>query len=123
LRPGDFRLEGVESKPMFEHKKIVATALLAILIAGLALAAAPAVQAQGCVMCYTSASAAGQRGERAFRQAILVLMIPVLCLFVGILLFAWRRSYTLSAHLSKSPVPPAPAPKTELRISWSPRTH
>jgi hypothetical protein len=121
LRLGNFRLGGVQLMPMFEHKKIVATALLAVLIAGIGLAAAPVVQAQGCVMCYTSASAAGQRGERALRQAILVLMIPVLCLFVGILLFAWRRSYTLSAHLSESPLSPVPAPKADLRFSWSPR--
>jgi hypothetical protein len=122
LRLGVSGLGGVESKLVLERKKILATALLAILIVGVALAAAPVVQAQGCVMCYTSTSAAGQRGERALRQAILVLMIPVLCLFIGILLFAWRRSYTLSAHVSESPLPPAPAPKTELRISWSPRT-
>lgn len=107
---------------MFAYKKIAATVLLAVLIAGLALAAAPAAQAQGCVMCYTSTSAAGQRGERAFRQAILVLMIPVLCFFVGILMFAWRRSYTLSAQSSKSLLLPLPAPKTGLRFSWSPRT-
>ncbi len=72
-------------------------AALALLGAAL-LAFAPAALAQGCVMCYTSASAAGHRGERALDTAILVLLIPPLLLFIGILVFAFRRSRASSAR-------------------------
>ena len=72
------------------------TSLAALL--GAIVAFAPAALAQGCVMCYTSASAAGRRGERALDAAILVLLIPVLLLFVGILIFAFRRGRASSAR-------------------------
>jgi cbb3-type cytochrome oxidase subunit 3 len=72
-------------------------AMLAALTAALVVSA-PSVLAQGCVMCYTSASAAGHRGERALDTAILVLLIPPLLLFIGILVFAFRRSRATSAR-------------------------
>ena len=76
--------------------------VLAALAAGL-VAFAPSALAQGCVMCYTSASAAGHRGERALDTAIIVLLVPPLLLFIGILLFAFHRSRTQSARSPATP--------------------
>jgi hypothetical protein len=42
---------------------------------GLALWAAPAF-AQGCAMCYTSASGATKDGQKAISRAVVVLLIP-----------------------------------------------
>lgn len=72
-------------------------AAVAVLAATIVACASPAL-AQGCVMCYTSASAAGRRGERALDAAILVLLIPVLLLFIAILIFAFRRNRGSSAR-------------------------
>jgi hypothetical protein len=77
-------------------------AMLAILATTL-VAFAPAALAQGCVMCYTSASAVGHRGERALDTAILVLLIPPLLLFISILVFAFRRSRAQSARARATP--------------------
>jgi hypothetical protein len=46
---------------------------------------------QGCAMCYQNASAAGTQGREALRHGILVLMLPTLSLFVGILALIYRR--------------------------------
>lgn len=79
------------------------------------LAVAPAGIAQGCVMCYTSASAAGKRGERALDEAILTLLIPVLALFIAIFIFAWRRGRSAQAQ----PFTASAAAKSDLQLSWS----
>jgi len=99
-------------------------AILAVLAATLA-ACAPAALAQGCVMCYTSASAAGQRGQHALDRAILVLLIPPLLLFIGILAFAFRRSRTQSAR-SPATLPRLgvdSASQSVLRFSFFARPH
>lgn len=44
-----------------------------------------------CVLCYTSAAAAKANAIHALRSGILVLGIPAIGLFVGILVFAARR--------------------------------
>jgi hypothetical protein len=46
---------------------------------------------QGCAMCYQNASAAGTQGREALRHGILVLMLPTLSLFLGILALIYRR--------------------------------
>ncbi len=85
---------------------------------------APAAFAQGCVMCYTSASAASKRGERALDHAIIALLLPVLSLFVGILVFAWRRSRAASARSAEiTGVVANSLPENELPLSWLPHTH
>jgi hypothetical protein len=96
-----------------------------VALAAVMVAFAPAALAQGCVMCYTSASAAGHRGERALDTAILVLLIPPLLLFIGILLFAFHRSRTQSA---RSPATPPTlfadrADRPVLRLSFFTRPH
>lgn len=57
-----------------------------------AAASAPAARAQGCALCYSAASAAGKAAARALDSGILVLLIPTLILFVGVLVFAIRRA-------------------------------
>jgi hypothetical protein len=47
--------------------------------------------AQGCAMCNANASAAKQAGIQALRNGIVILLIPPLLIFVGILWLASRR--------------------------------
>jgi hypothetical protein len=67
---------------------------LSVLFGGflvVALLFAPHVAAQGCAMCYQNASASGAQGREALRHGILVLMLPTLSLFVGILALIYHR--------------------------------
>lgn len=104
-------------------KKRIILRIVALLAAlgATVIALAPAALAQGCVMCYTSASAAGQRGEHALDKAILVLLIPPLLLFIGILVFAFHRSQASSARAAATMPPLAVMPRQRavLRLSSS----
>jgi len=67
---------------------------LAALISGtlaLLFLIAPQAAAQGCAMCYQNASASGAQGREALRHGVLVLLLPTLSLFVGILALIYRR--------------------------------
>jgi Na+/proline symporter len=64
--------------------------VLGFLVAALALVLAPSGFAQGCAMCTTSAAAQGAQAARSFNLAILVLLLPTLLFFFGILLLAVR---------------------------------
>ncbi len=68
--------------------RFVTASILALL---LALVSGRGVFAQGCAMCYNSAAAAGKQGTHALNQAILVLLIPPLAIFLGIFAFFYRR--------------------------------
>jgi hypothetical protein len=48
--------------------------------------------AQGCAMCYQTAAASGAPARVALRHGILVLLLPAVSLFVGILAFIYRRN-------------------------------
>ena len=50
--------------------------------------------AQGCVMCYTSASALNHHAAHELDKAILVLGVPPVLFFTGIFTFIYRRSRT-----------------------------
>jgi hypothetical protein len=50
--------------------------------------------AQGCVMCYTSASALNKSGATALDKAIVVLWIPPALIFFGVFAFIYRRRNT-----------------------------
>ena len=65
--------------------------LVALLIGLGAALATPSAWAQGCIMCRTSAAAGGADAAKTFDLAILVLLIPTISIFVGILVFAFRR--------------------------------
>jgi hypothetical protein len=60
-----------------------------VALAVLGLMPAPAARAQGCVLCYTSLSAASPGALHAFQLAMLVLLIPALLLFAGLFLLIW----------------------------------
>lgn len=64
--------------------------LIALLVVATALFFAPAAYAQGCAMCKSSAAAGGEEAMKTFDLAILVLLIPTISIFVGILVFAFR---------------------------------
>jgi hypothetical protein len=55
---------------------------------------APSAHAQGCVLCYTSLSAASPGALHAFQLAMLVLLIPALLLFAGLFLLVYRHRAT-----------------------------
>jgi hypothetical protein len=46
---------------------------------------------QSCALCYTQAASAGARMVHALRSGILVLIIPPMCLSVGITWLAYRK--------------------------------
>lgn len=48
--------------------------------------------AQSCALCYQQASQAGAKASAAIDVGILVLLLPTLFLFVGVLAFAVRRA-------------------------------
>jgi hypothetical protein len=48
---------------------------------------------QSCALCYTQAASAGARMIHALRSGILVLIIPPMCLSVGITWLAYRKRY------------------------------
>ena len=63
-------------------RKALAVSLLVVV---LGLFFAPALHAQGCVMCYTSAAGQDPAAARKLDMAILALLVPVLLLFVGVM--------------------------------------
>jgi len=96
-------------------KRLAAVAVL-VLVLSAAFPLAPAASAQGCVMCQTSASAAGKAGERALDKAILTLMLPPLTMFLLILGFAWKRSRAASLANEKSNRRAVSSPKVVLHL-------
>jgi hypothetical protein len=68
-------------------RRIISAACFA---AGMLAAAAPA-RAQGCIMCYTSALAAGKGVQDALRDGVLTLLIPVAFLLISMAVLVWRR--------------------------------
>lgn len=52
---------------------------------------APHAAAQGCAMCYQNAAAAGSNAQAGLRHGILILLIPALGLFTGILGALYQR--------------------------------
>jgi hypothetical protein len=66
-------------------------ALLSLCCWGLTMLPMPQVLAQGCAMCYQSATAAGAQGGAALRHGILILLIPTVSIFVGILGLMYHR--------------------------------
>ena len=69
-------------------RKILALSFV-IVAAGLLLA--PALHAQGCAMCYTTAAGQDPAAARRLDMAILALLLPVLSLFAGVMTLAIKR--------------------------------
>lgn len=73
--------------------RVAAMRLGRAIFLGLALlAAATRAHAQGCALCYTTASAAGAAAEHALNWGILALLAPALVLFLGVILLLFRRA-------------------------------
>jgi len=56
------------------------------------LASAQGAFAQGCALCYTTASALGQSGARSLDYGILALLTPALVLFLSVMFLLYRRA-------------------------------
>ena len=76
-----------------ELKKDISIRAVLLLGCGAALIALPIlhVHAQSCAMCYQGAAASGPQGGAALRHGILLLFVPAISLFVGILALIYRR--------------------------------
>jgi hypothetical protein len=76
--------------------------LLGISVAALVALALPAdAAAQGCAMCYTSASAARRAGMEALQDGVFILLFPPLLMFALILWQTLRRRN--SSEIAKAP--------------------
>ena len=71
--------------------KFAVVAVLAIL--GLAQGAF----AQGCALCYTTASAIGQNAQRSLDFGIVTLLTPALVLFLTVVFMLYRRAVSATA--------------------------
>lgn len=66
--------------------------LAVIGLVGLAMLSAPIPAfSQNCALCYSQAASAGARFIQALRSGILVLIIPPMCMSVGITVLAYRK--------------------------------
>ena len=61
------------------------------------LGSASGAFAQGCALCYTSASAVGAAGQRSLDYGILALLIPALALFLTVIFMLYRRAIAATA--------------------------
>lgn len=66
-------------------------ALCGAVLAGSLGLAVPTASAQSCAMCYQNAAAAGPQGRVALQHGILILALPAIALFAGILLLLYSR--------------------------------
>jgi hypothetical protein len=62
------------------------------------LGTARGAYAQGCALCYTTASALGASGERQLDFGILTLLVPALSLFLGVMFLLYRRAVAATAQ-------------------------
>ena len=47
--------------------------------------------AQNCALCYTQAAGSGSRMIQALKSGILILMIPPMCICIGLTMMAYRK--------------------------------
>ena len=69
-------------------RRVISLACLVAVLLGFT----PQAWAQGCVLCYTSAAAAGTAAQEALGSGILVLLVPVLLLLIGMVALVWRSA-------------------------------
>jgi hypothetical protein len=65
------------------------------IVAGLAVA--PAAFSQGCAQCYIEASASGAHAQKSLDIGILVLLLPSLVMFAGVIVLLIRRTRLANA--------------------------
>jgi len=80
----DFRISILDSRPGRWLARAITAAFL--------LAAPGVANAQGCAMCYQSASAANRAGIQALESGVLILLAPPLAMFAAILWRTFRGS-------------------------------
>jgi hypothetical protein len=61
------------------------------------LASAQGAFAQGCALCYTTASAIGASAQRSLDIGILALVSPALILFLTVIFMLYRRAVSATA--------------------------
>ena len=91
----------------------------------LGLMFAPALHAQGCAMCYTTAAGQDPAAARKLDFAILALLIPVLVLFVSVLgLAIHRRNAETQDSTSESffAMQEEPRPAARLQLELPPHS-
>lgn len=72
------------------------------LAAAFVFAANAASYAQSCALCYTQAAGSGHRMIQGLRSGILVLIVPPMCMSVGITVLAYKkRNRTNALHESE----------------------
>jgi hypothetical protein len=81
-----------------------------LIVGSFAVINATAAAAQGCAMCYQSAAAAGANGQSSLRHGILILLIPALSLFGGIIVALYRRRNTDLPNLEYPNIEIGPTP-------------
>lgn len=93
------------------------TIAISLLLLTSALLFAPALHAQGCAMCYTTAAGQDPAAARKLDFAILALLVPVLVLFTGVLGLAIHRRNIdeASSEMSDSGALPADSPSPRSR--------
>lgn len=69
----------------------------ALLTAFTVLGAARGAYAQGCALCYTTASAAGAAAQRSLDWGILALLAPALTMFLAVMFLLYRRTLSVAA--------------------------
>jgi hypothetical protein len=71
--------------------KFILATLLAV------VASAQGAFAQGCALCYTTASAIGASAQRSLDIGILALVSPALILFLSVIFLLYRRAVSATA--------------------------
>ena len=71
--------------------KLILATLLAIAVS------AQSASAQGCALCYTTASAMGASAQRSLDIGILALVSPALILFLSVIFLLYRRAASATA--------------------------
>jgi hypothetical protein len=61
------------------------------------LVLASRAHAQGCALCYTTASAAGAAAQRSLNWGIFALLAPALVLFLSVMILLYRRAVSSAA--------------------------
>ncbi len=80
---------------------------IAAIVAGLLLSLVPAVWAQGCVMCKTSAAAIGEESAKTLDLGIFILLIPAVAIFLGIFFWIIRYRNQVSYEEERESLPAA----------------
>ena len=70
---------------------------LFLLTAVLVLGLTSRTYAQGCALCYTTASAVGAAAQRSLNWGIFALLAPALVLFLSVMILLYRRAISPAA--------------------------